>query len=441
MRDHSQHIEISRDQAVQAMLEALAEGGFQQRARDRAERVAVQEAYGRVLAQDVHAKTDLPNALTCCLDSVAVHWDDFASLAPGEVPDTSSWVRGRDWQFANTGIAMPEGFDTAIVIEHVEVLDGEERIRLKAAPSERFAGTRAAGSKMKRGQLAVRSGCLIDADVASAIMQAGHSSVEVLPRPRVAFVPTGNELVPANLPFSQAAPASYAGRGRVFESNGALVRGNVERWGGVVAPFDIVPDEYEAIKAALSQAVATADIVVLNAGSSKGSDDWSVEVLDEMGTMICHQVNHGPGHHSFYAVVDGTPVVGISGPPGGVSFTLGFYLYPVMRAWLGLPTAQRTVHAVLDGSFGENKHGRQKEPRALFGEQRPPEAASPGALFYSVRFMELRVDGEGVVRARPLPGKAGSDTAREADAVYLLASGPDAVYPQPGEVIQVELRP
>ncbi|WP_181861973.1 molybdopterin-binding protein [Slackia isoflavoniconvertens] len=116
----------------------------------------------------------------------------------------------------------------------------------------------------------------------------------------MAFVPTGNGLVPAG---SAVVPT-----GKNIESNSLVVRGKVEAWGGVFLPFDIVPDDPDLIVQAVKKACACANIVVLNAGSSKGSDDWSVEQLEEIGTIICHQVNHGPAHHSSAAVVDGTPV-------------------------------------------------------------------------------------------------------------------------------------
>lgn len=439
MRDHSHHVQMDRDSAVEAMLAALAACDFNAANRVRLERVALGEAFGRVLAEDVCAKTDLPNTLTCCLDSVALRWEDFAGLPEGALPDTANWQRGVQWQFANTGVAMPAGFDTAVVIEHVNVSDDEQSITLTAAPTQQFAGTRLAGSTMRAGDVAVSAGAEISPDVAAAIASAGWSSVAVLARPRVAFIPTGNELVPANLPFAASAPESYAGVGHVFESNGVLTQGKVQQWGGVFTAFDIVPDEYKAIKQAILAAVATADIVVLNAGSSKGSDDWSVEVLEEIGTIVCHQVAHGPGHHSFYALVDGVPVVGISGPPGGASFTLGFYLRPVMRQWLGLPALPQRFAAVLDGSFGENKHAALAREKPT-GEQRPVEAMEPDAKFEQVRFMDVAVGSDGVVRATPRAGKAGSAKTQSANGVYMLESTAHSVYPEPGDTIEVELR-
>lgn len=437
MRDHSLHVELSRQEAVAEMIDALS-ASF---GNIRPERVTLENAYGRVLSQDVTCKSDIPSAHTCALDSIAVKWDDFANLEPGTIPDTSSWVRGIDWEFANTGVAMPEGFDTAIVIEHVEVSDGEERVSILAAPSSRFAGTRAAGSKMRAGDVAVAAPCVITPDIAARIASAGHSSAEVIARPRVAFIPTGNELVPPNVPFSKHASGKFAGKGKVYESNSVVVRGKVEQWGGVYVPFDIVPDDRDAIQTAIERACAVADIVVLNAGSSKGSDDWSVEVLEEMGRIICHQTNHGPGHHSSYAIVGDTPIVGISGPSAGASFTLNFYLLPIMRKFLGLNPDPTLIPARLGAEFPKGKmHKRAEEnSRSLSGEERPPEATQPGEEFFSVKFLRLEVDSSGQLVATPLPGRPGSPQTYGANALYMLPAGASATMPSPGDIIMVEL--
>ena len=209
MRDHSQHIQLSREDAVAATLAALdaqPEGfGWRGRAasadhagkveRKLVERVSLAESVGRVLAYDVCAANDMPSALTCAMDSIALHWSDFADLVDGEMPDTSSWVRGRDWQFANTGVAMPEGFDTAIVIEHAQVSADEQHVIIDAAPSRPGAGTRPVGSTMRRGDVLGRAGQLITPDLAARMGSGNNGSVPVVRRPRVAFIPTGNELV------------------------------------------------------------------------------------------------------------------------------------------------------------------------------------------------------------------------------------------------------
>lgn len=438
MRDHSHHIEMSRGEAVSAMLERW---DWKAASRDCVDIVPIAQSYGRVLAEDVRSRIEAPNALTCCMDSIAVHYDDFAN----GMPDTSAWVRGVDWQFANTGIAMPEGFDAAIVIEHVTVSPDEQHVEIDAAPSARFAGTRPAGSNLHEGDLLGKAGEVITPDVAARLSSGNYCAVPVVARPRVAFIPTGNELV---------RPGGFIERGKTLETNSVVVRGKIEAWGGIPQIFDIVPDKPGLIESAVREGVRTADIVVVNAGSSKGSEDWSCEKLEEMGEIICHETNHGPGHHSWYAVVDGKPVVGISGPSGGASFTLNFYLRPLMRAWLGLEPEVPRLPARLAAPFPTKKGhagtgesgkkatagvgGSDAKP-ALSGETRP-SVVRDGQVFYGIKFLTVALSADGVLEATPIPGRPGSPETQHANAYYMLPSGPGIETPQVGDIIEVELR-
>ena len=439
MRDHSKHIQLSREDAVAQMLEAWGPvvSGM--------ERVGLAESIGRVTACDVCAACDKPVATACAMDSIAVRWEAFEGLAAGELPDTSAWVRGVDWEFANTGVAMPEGFDTAIVIEHVVVSPDEQRVTIDAAPSRRGAGTRPAGSELRRGDVLAPAGTVVTPDVAALIGSGDVASVPVARKPRVAFIPTGNELVAPGVPFDPDRPECFAARACNFETNSILVRGKVEAWGGVFVPFDIVRDDRAAIADAVAQACEAADIVVLNAGSSKGSDDWSCEVLEEMGRVICHQTNHGPGHHSSYAIVDGTPVVGISGPSGGASFTLDFYLRPLVRRFLGLEPVVAKTPARLMEAFPPGGPGGPGKPHGgkPAGEDRPPERhpGEPGKPnFYSIRMVLAHPGPDGVLQARPVAGRPGSAATQRANAFYMMPGGPGVEPPAAGDFIEVEFR-
>lgn len=419
MRDHSNHIQMTRQQAVAAVLEAC---DFH----PAVETVPVSQTPGRVLAADAVAQLDMPNCLTCAMDSVAVHWDDFAQ----GMPDTSGWERGVQWQFANTGIGMPEGFDTAIVVEHVRFNEDATRLTFDALPSKRYAGTIPAASRMHAGDVLVPAGTQVNALLAATIASGNNAQAEVLARPVVGFLPTGNELVQAGA----AVP-----RGKNIDSNSFLMQAKIEGWGGVARCYPIVPDDPRAIRAALERAVDECDIVVLNAGSSKGSDDWNLEVVEQMGRVLCHQTNHGPGHHSSFSVIDGVPVVGISGPPGGAAVTVDLYLKPVMRAFWGLDTEPVRVQACLMESFGGG-HGHAKghgKPGALPGEKRPKEAGQ----FFTIRRLRLEQLPDGRLGAWPLPGmNPPAVQAAAAQAYYFLESTRGVTPPAPGDMIEVELR-
>ena len=426
MRDHSQHIQVTKEQAVEAILGSCQFSPA-------IEVVPIDQAIGRVLAEDAVAQLDMPNALTCGLDSIAVRWADFAAL-DGGVPDTSAWVRGVDWEFANTGVAMPEGFDTAIVIEHVKVSDDSQHVEIEAAPSAQFAGTRPAGSKFHAGDVLVEAGAVITPLLATHIASGNNAEVPVVAKPKVAFLPTGNELVPVGgeIPL-----------GRNIETNSLLMKGKIEQWGGEALLYPITPDDPEAIEAALRKAAAEADIVVLNAGSSKGSDDWSLEILERIGEVLYHQTNHGPGHHSSCSVLDGTPVIGISGPPGGAAFTTDFYLRPAMQKFLGQEPQPTLIEVRLAEAFGKGGHpgpkgGKPAAETKPKGEARPREAGP----FFGIKQVVLRMGADGVIEAVPTSSThPGPVEAEGAFAYYGLQNGPGIEPPKAGDMITVALRP
>lgn len=416
MRDHSQHREVSRTQAAQLLLDSCH---FE----PKTEKIPLDQAFGRILASDAKAQLDMPNCLTCCMDSVAVHWSDFEN----GMPDTSNWQRGREWEFANTGIGMPEGYDTAIVIEHVQLTDDLSSISFDAAPSKQFAGTRPAGSRCKKGEVLVEAGAVLTPLLISHIASGNNTEVEVLVKPKVAFIPTGNELV---------ARGSEVPRGKNIETNSLLIQSKIEQWGGEAVVFDAVPDNQEAIKEAVLKACSMADIVVLNAGSSKGSDDWNVEMLEEVGTVLYHETNHGPGHHSSGAVVEGTPVVGISGPPGGAAFTTDFYLKPLMQKYLGQETAPRIITARLAEAFP--KGGKHLKKGAAPGETRP-SIVDDAKEFFGIKQMRLTVGADGMLEAFPATSSHPSPVEASGMSGYYALSSIDG-SPEVGSLIEVELR-
>ena len=437
MRDHSRHIEMTREEAVAALLSRCA---FE----PQVEEVAVTAALGRTLAADVVSQVTMPSSLTCRMDSVAVRFADFEA----GMPDTSGWAQGEQWQFANTGVAMPEGFDTAFRVEDCDIESDDEagwRVAFHRMPREKGEGTKPAGADLVPGDLLARAGSVLTPLLMASVASGGNTSVPVLAKPRVAFIPTGNELVPVS-----ATPPM----GKNLETNSVLIAGKIEQWGGCPRVWPIIPDDRAAVRAAIQEAVATCDIVVINAGSSKGSDDWTCEVLEDMGEVLCHETNHGPGHHSSMAVVDGKPIVGISGPPLGASFTTDFYLLPVMLHWFGKDEVIPRVKARLTADFpksgpGAGKHAPAPTPAAKAAAEAPKQGNGPegpgtkrgeARQFFSVQQLRVERQPDGSLAATPIPMADGMMALDNANAFFRLYAGPAAPRPQAGDEIEVELR-
>ena len=285
------------------------------------EEVPLDEAYGRVLARDLTALQNLPNHLAANRDGVAVYYADFAE----GMPDTAGWREGNEYVYSNTGIGIPGDYDTEILIEQVE-FDDEDRIRFLRAPAFRGENTIPPGKEIRAGMLLAKKGTEITPYVCAVLAKGGYGSVPVVRKPVVSFLPTGNELVPAGEPLPPR---------KNVDANSVLIRGKLAAWGAEPKIYPITPDDRDALRRNLSDAIATSDIVLINAGSSKGTDDFAHEVLRELGTMLNQQVDTGPGKHTSYTVADGVPVIGLSGPTGCTDCTSEWYVRPVIDLFLG----------------------------------------------------------------------------------------------------------
>ena len=314
MRDHSNHIESSRHVMVR---EVMKRWKFTRRT----ETIPTIEAVGRICAETLTSKNTLPGKLTSNMDGIGVYFADFAD----GMPDVSTWERGKQWQFCNTGVAMPADYDTAIRIEDVTI-EGDKLIALDAAPDCKGASTTDVGARVREGELLVKAGQELTPSLLAALAMGGYTQVKVIAKAKVAFIPTGNELVAAGAELPED---------KNVETNGIMTRAKLTQWGAEPLMYDIIPDDWDIIESTLKDAVAKADIVIINAGSSKGSEDFTCEILEQDGDIICHQLNQGPGRHASAAMLEGCPVIGISGPPAGAEFTTDWLVKPLVDLYMG----------------------------------------------------------------------------------------------------------
>ncbi len=426
MRDHSSHIEMKREEAIAALCGAAAfEPGT--------EVVSLHDALGRVTAAACESKVALPSALCSRMDGIAVRWEDFEPLGGG-IPDTSGWELGREYDWANTGTAMPAGFDTQIMIESCE-FDEDGRLTIHDAPAERGAGCKQPGSEMEKGQPLLPARTRLTPAKISLLAMCGYSEIEVVRKPRVMFIPTGDELIEIGGPL----PA-----GKAYDSNGILLEQKLLCWGAEPVLYRTLPDDWDLIRAAILEGAATCDVIAINAGSSKGSKDFTMEILEEIGTVFCHETNHGPGRHSSASVVDGVPVVGISGPPTACEITADWYLKPMVDFFLfGECELHRTVRAKLavpmgGGSGGPGGPGG-KGPGSKGGHGGPggSKGGGPGPDFFAIKPVALKSTEAGI-EIHPLPGM-GMTELDDADG-YLTEHPRKYGSLEAGDELTVELR-
>ncbi|MEL7564251.1 MAG: molybdopterin molybdotransferase MoeA [Dehalobacterium sp.] len=298
------------------------------------ETISLIAAAGRICAEEIYAKNNLPNKPVSACDGIMVRFADFEH----GIPDTSSWQEGIEYSFSNTGVAICENYDTVIAIEGVKF--GQDRkIILLDCPVKRGQYVGAVGGQVKEGELLATKGEILTPALIGILFTCGILNIKVFTKPKVAFIPTGDELVPAGFEIPL---------GKNVESNSFMLKAYIEECGGEAILYPIIQDKFEKIQEAILSAVQASNLVLICAGSSKGSKDFTMEILESIGNIIVHELGHGPGKHCSLTYVGDTPVVGLPGPPNGADLVSELYVKNTLRLMQMQPVQiPHTVEAVL----------------------------------------------------------------------------------------------
>jgi putative molybdopterin biosynthesis protein len=242
--------------------------------------------------------------------------------------------------YVDTGDPLPPNTNAVIMIEHVQRLesaDGPSIEILEPTPPWRYV--RAMGEDMVATELVLPANHRLRPQDLGAIAGCGHNTVEVYCRPRVAIIPTGTELVPPGIDLKP---------GDIIEYNALMLGAQAEEAGAVVTRYPITADVYDAIRAAVVDALATHDLVAVNAGSSAGSEDYTARIVADLGQLCVHGIAIRPGHPVILGVAQGKALVGIPGYPVSAALTFDLLVKPLLYRWQGqLPPERPTIQAQL----------------------------------------------------------------------------------------------
>jgi molybdenum cofactor synthesis domain-containing protein len=278
------------------------------------ETVKSEDSSDRVTAEPVFAKRSAPAYHASAMDGIAVRAEDTYGTTERH-PKTLEMARDAVW--VNTGQPLPEPFDAVIMIENVHQLD-DSRVEIRS-PAYPWQHVRKVGEDIVATELLFPQNHRIRPYDVGALISGGVFSVKVWQRPRVVIIPTGSELVR----HREMEEGAVLKTGQIIEYNSLVLAALVRECNGIPIIYDIVPDVQEEIRAALARAVdSEAHVVIVNAGSSAGSRDYTVHMVREMGEILVHGVAMMPGKPTILGVVKGKPVVG--NPGYAVSAALSF---------------------------------------------------------------------------------------------------------------------
>ncbi len=291
-------------------------------------------ALDRITARPVFALASSPPEHCAAMDGFAV----VARETYGAHPDRPvRLILGRQAHPVNTGQLLPPATDSVIMIEHV-VPEGDEAIVIDK-PAPPWQHVRKVGEDLVKTELILPSGQMIGPFELGALIAGGVYQVEVKARPRVTIIPTGTELVTLEQARSRAPRP-----GQIVEFNAQVLAGLVVRAGGRPAIQAPLPDDYEAIAGALDRAVSgEADVVIINAGASAGSRDYTAAAVAALGRVLVHGVAVMPGKPTVLGEIKGKPVIGLPGYPVSAVVAFESFVQPLLAGMLGVAPPVRPV--------------------------------------------------------------------------------------------------
>jgi len=306
---------------------------------------------GRVTSEAIWAKISSPHYHASAMDGFAVR----AISTNGAMPSKPITLQlGPEAEYVDTGDPLPDWANAVIPIENVESLDEHEnitkdlrdpasiRIRSSVAP---WSHVRPLGEDIVATQLVLPAGHILRPADLGAIAASGHQTINVARKPKVAILPTGTELVPIG---------SKLKAGDILEYNSLVIAAQIKSMGGEPTRYPITKDDFDLICQRVEEAAQDHDLVLLNAGSSAGAEDFSAKVVEKLGTLLVHGVAVRPGHPVILGVVNRQskiinrksenlepetwnliPIIGVPGYPVSAALTIDIFVEQLIATWLG----------------------------------------------------------------------------------------------------------
>lgn len=372
-----------------------------------AERIKVIDSLGRVTAEAVTAKISSPFYHSAAMDGYAVR---FAETFGASERNPVKLAIGDQALPVDTGDPMPEGFNAVIMIEDVNIIgargkgQGAREFIEIIEPATPWQHVRTIGEDIVATELIIPENHRIRPVDIGALLAGGNTEIMVRRRPKVAIIPTGDEIVE---------PGSELKRGSIIEFNSRVLGGLVSEWGGEPIRFPIVPDDVEKLKGAVREACAAADMVVVNAGSSAGSEDFTIRAIEETGEAVLHGVGIKPGKPLILGIAEGKPVLGIPGYPVSAFITFTLIGSPLIHTWQGLEPAQPEMIKAIVSRQIASPIGQEEFVRVKVGVVGNKTIATPVSRGAGVIMSLVRADGIVRVPAMSEGIGAGSEVAVE----------------------------
>ncbi|PLR85531.1 molybdopterin biosynthesis protein [Bacillus sp. V33-4] len=357
------------------------------------------DSLGRVTAEPIFARFSMPHFHAAAMDGIAVKAEATFSAHESNPVQLN---RSEDFVFVDTGNPVPSPYNAVIMIENVEEID-EETVEI-IEPAAPWQHIRPIGEDIVQEEMLFPQGHAVRPADIGALLASGAIEIPVIKKPLVTIIPTGNELVQPEL-----APVPE----KLIEFNGMVFANFIREWGGEPLIEKIVKDDPSLIRTALLTAVASSDIVVINAGSSAGSRDYTVHIIGELGTVYTHGVATRPGKPVILGEINGTIVVGVPGYPVSAYLALEWFVRPLICKHLHIHEPERPKLLVTLGRRIVSTMGAEDFIRMNIGYVNGKYIANPLTRAAGVTMSFVRADGILVVPPNQLGYEQGESVEVE----------------------------
>ncbi len=337
--------------------------------------IKVEESLGLYTAAPVFAKRSSPSYNAAAMDGICVHFSDLASASEA----SPIHLKSDSFLPVNTGNALPAEYDAVVMIEDVHY-SAEDEVEL-IHPATPWQHVRTIGEDIVATELILPEGHQIRPIDIGAMLATGVIKIEVISPPKALVIPTGSELIQ---PGEQSLP------GQIVEFNSRILAGYLEEWGAVAERSLPIHDDPKALKEIILTAADKFDLVVLNAGASAGTKDFTSSVLAELGEVVVHGVAIKPGKPVILAMVADTPVIGLPGYPVSAILTMRLFVHEMIYGYFGrqLPPPQHAeaiMSRPLHSSMGVDQYVRVTLGKVGDKLMATPSGKGAGAVMSLVR--------------------------------------------------------
>jgi len=379
----------------------------------KSELIPVEESLGRVTYEAIYARRSSLHYTASAMDGIAVHsksTENASERNPVILTDK------KDFLYVNTGNPIPEGFDSVIKIEDVVPVEqkGNSQPNIQKEGVEQlkifqsvYPGTnvRNIGEDIVTHQLILTANHKIRPVDIGALMAGGITEISIRKKPRVAIIPTGEELIGLDKEEIKT--------GDILDFNSRMLSNSVIQWGGEPVIFPVIRDIKDELEKTLLSAIKENDIVTVIAGTSAGSKDFTAKALSEIGEILFHGIAIMPGKPTLAGIVQNTPVIGLPGYPVSFLIAAWEFVLPLVYKNLALTPPKRTKVKALMARKVVSKLGNEEFLRAKLAKVDDKIMAYP--LSRGAGVISSLVEADALIRIPSLSEGLGLKESTEAE--------------------------